>query len=55
MSFKDNAVSDLYYSAFQSVSALMVYKVLITDKHTHVRAFVNTELGLKGLLSLDEM
>lgn len=41
----DSAISDLYYSAFQVVCALMVLKGLSVNKHTQVRAFVNRDLG----------
>lgn len=49
----DSAVGDLYYSAFQSVCALMVLLGKSTSKHTAVRAFVSRELGLTGLINLD--
>jgi uncharacterized protein (UPF0332 family) len=49
----DSAVSDLYYSAFQTVCALMVLRGLSIKKHTHVRGFVNKELGLKGIVPLE--
>lgn len=49
----DSAVSDLYYSAFQTVCALMVIRGLSIKKHTHVRGFVNKELGLKGIVPLE--
>lgn len=49
----DSAVSDLYYSAFQTVCALMVLRGLSIKKHTHVRGFVNKELGLTGVVSLE--
>lgn len=49
----DSCVSDLYYSAFQSVCALMVSRGKSTSKHTHVRLFINKELALKGILSLE--
>ncbi len=49
----DSAISDLYYSAFQTVCALMVLRGLSIKKHTHVRRFVNKELGLKGIVPLE--
>jgi uncharacterized protein (UPF0332 family) len=49
----DSAVSDLYYSAFQTVCALMVLRGLSIKKHTHVGGFVNKELGLKGIVPLE--
>ena len=49
----DSAVSDLYYSAFQTISALMVLRGVSIHKHTYVRSYINKELGLKGIVSLD--
>lgn len=49
----DSAISRYYYSFFQKVAALMVLKSLSTSKHTHVRSFVNRELGKCGLLPVE--
>lgn len=49
----DSCVSDLYYSAFQYVCALMVKTGKSTSKHTQVRSFVNKNLSLQGLMSIE--
>lgn len=47
----DSCISNLYYSAFQAVTAYMISIGVSTSKHTHVRAFVNKEMASKGLIS----
>ncbi|MFB5673689.1 HEPN domain-containing protein [Paenibacillus terreus] len=47
------AIASLYYSAFQSVSALMIHRDVPENKHTQVRAWVGKELFRKGLISSD--
>ncbi|MDP4097451.1 HEPN domain-containing protein [Paenibacillus sp. P96] len=47
------AVASLYYSAFQSVSALMIHRDVPENKHTQVRAWVGRELFKQGLISSD--
>ncbi|TBL70112.1 HEPN domain-containing protein [Paenibacillus thalictri] len=50
----DSCVSELYYSAFQTVTALILLRgETISNKHTYVRGWVNKHLGLTGLLSTD--
>lgn len=49
----DSTISELYYSAFQTVCALMVIEGLSVSKHTHVRSYVNKELGYKGLIPVE--
>lgn len=39
--FLDSCVSDLYYSAFQTVIALMVLKGESSSKHVRVRQWAN--------------
>jgi uncharacterized protein (UPF0332 family) len=46
----DSCISNLYYSAFQTVTALLIVRGDLLKKHTHVRAFVNRELASKGLI-----
>lgn len=46
----DSCVSSLYYTAFQTVTALLISRGDFMNKHTHVRAFVNSELANKGLI-----
>jgi uncharacterized protein (UPF0332 family) len=46
----DSCISNLYYSAFQTVTALLIVRGDLLSKHTHVRAFVNRELASKGLI-----
>jgi uncharacterized protein (UPF0332 family) len=46
----DSCISNLYYSAFQTVTALLISQGDLLSKHTHVRAFVNRELAQKGLI-----
>ncbi|WP_134703761.1 HEPN domain-containing protein [Ammoniphilus sp. YIM 78166] len=47
----DSCISNLYYSAFQTVSALLIIRCEYVNKHTHVRGFVNKELANKGLIT----
>ncbi|MFB5759638.1 HEPN domain-containing protein [Paenibacillus medicaginis] len=47
------AIASLYYSAFQSVSALMVHREVSENKHTQVRAWVGKELFKQGLIGSD--
>ncbi|MFB5266658.1 HEPN domain-containing protein [Paenibacillus enshidis] len=47
------AIASLYYSAFQSVSALMIHRDVPENKHTQVRAWVGKELFKQGLISSD--
>ena len=50
----DSCVSELYYSAFQTVTALILLRGdSVSNKHTSVRSWVNKQLGLTGLLSND--
>lgn len=46
----DSCISNLYYSAFQTVTVLLIVRGDLVNKHTHVRAFVNGELVAKGLI-----
>ncbi len=46
----DSCISNLYYSAFQTVTSLLIVRGDLMSKHTHVRAFVNRELASKGLI-----
>ena len=47
----DSCVSNLYYLAFQVMTAYMIQEGVLSNKHTHVRSFVNKELANKGLIS----
>ncbi|MEX1028960.1 MAG: HEPN domain-containing protein [Paenibacillaceae bacterium] len=48
----DGCVSALYYSAFQTVTALILLRgESVSNKHTHVRGWVSKNLGLTGLVS----
>lgn len=47
----DSCIGNLYYSAFQIVSALLIARGDYLNKHTHVRAFVNKELAKNNLIS----
>lgn len=48
----DGCVSSLYYSAFQTVTALILLRgENVSNKHTHVRGWVSKNLGLTGLVS----
>lgn len=49
----DSCIGNLYYSAFQTVSALLISRGDYLNKHTHVRAFVNKELAKNKLTSTD--
>ena len=49
----DRAVSSLYYSAFQSVTAYMLHRGIRSKSHTQVRSFVNNELIRPGLISIE--
>jgi uncharacterized protein (UPF0332 family) len=49
----DSCIGNLYYSAFQTVSALLIAKGDYLNKLTHVRAFVNKELAKNRLISRD--
>lgn len=47
----DSCIGNLYYAAYQTVTAYMISKGQLAKKHTHVRAFVNKELARKGLIT----
>lgn len=47
----DRCVSSLYYSAFQTVVALMILRKENASTHTYVRSFVNKELVFSGFLT----
>lgn len=47
----DSCISNLYYSAFQAVVALLIIEGKSQSKHTFVRSYVNKELVMKGLVS----
>ncbi|WP_367755372.1 HEPN domain-containing protein [Ammoniphilus sp. 3BR4] len=47
----DSCISNLYHSAFQTVSALLIIRGEYINKHTHVRGFVNKELANKGFIT----
>ena len=50
----DSCVSALYYSAFQYVTALILARgEKVSNKHTYVRGWVNRNLGVSGLLSVE--
>lgn len=49
----DRAISSLYYSAFQSLSALMVDRGLFSKKHTHTRSYLNKDLVNTGQMSVE--
>lgn len=49
----DSCISNLYYSAFQTITAYLILKNNYINKHTHVRGFVNKELANKGVISKD--
>lgn len=49
----DRAVSSLYYSAFQAVTAYMLHKEIRSKSHTQVRSFVNNELIRPGLIPIE--
>ena len=49
----DRAISSLYYSAFQTIVALMLLRGESVSKHTHVRSFVNKELKLPGHIPIE--
>lgn len=46
----DSCISSLYYSAFQTVTALLIIRGEAFSKHTQVRAFVNRDLANTGLI-----
>jgi uncharacterized protein (UPF0332 family) len=50
----DSCISNLYYSAFQTVTALLIIRGDLINKHTHVRGYVNKELALKGLVDKEQ-
>jgi len=50
----DSCIGNLYYSAFQTVTSLLLIQGILINKHTHVRGFVNKELANKGLLNKDQ-
>ncbi|HEY0826951.1 MAG TPA: HEPN domain-containing protein [Bacilli bacterium] len=52
-SIYDRGVSTLYYSAFYSITALMILREESSSKHKHTRAFVNKELVSKGVISVE--
>ena len=47
----DSCVSNLYYSAFQAMTAYMIQEGVLVNKHKQVRSFVNRDLANKGLIS----
>ncbi len=50
----DACVSELYYSAFQTVTALILSRnEQVSYKHTHVRAWLNKNVGLTGKISIE--
>jgi uncharacterized protein (UPF0332 family) len=49
----DRAVSSLYYSAFQTVTAYMLHMEIRSKSHTQVRSFVNNKLIRPKLLSIE--
>lgn len=49
----DRAVSSFYYSAFQTVTALMLLREIRSKSHTDVRAYVNKELVRPGYMSIE--
>ncbi|MEX1030284.1 MAG: HEPN domain-containing protein [Paenibacillaceae bacterium] len=49
----DRAVSSLYYSAFQTVTALMLLRGIRSKSHTHVRSYINNELIKKGHIPIE--
>jgi uncharacterized protein (UPF0332 family) len=48
----DRAISSLYYSAFQTVTALMLLRGIRSKSHTHVRSYVNNELIKPGHIKI---
>lgn len=46
----DSCISNLYYSAFQTVTSLLIIRGDLINKHTHVRGYVNKELANKGVI-----
>lgn len=50
----DSCISNLYYSSFQTVTALLITRGEFFNKHTHVRGYVNKELVKKGLINKDQ-
>ena len=50
----DSCISNLYYSAFQTVTSLLLIRGILINKHTHVRGFVNKELALTGLINKEQ-
>jgi uncharacterized protein (UPF0332 family) len=50
----DSCVSELYYSAFQTITALILQRgEAVSNKHTYIRAWVGKNLGVTGLISID--
>lgn len=49
----DRAVSSLYYSAFQIVTALMLQSGVVSKSHTQTRSYVNRNLVQTGLISVE--
>jgi uncharacterized protein (UPF0332 family) len=50
----DACVSELYYSAFQTVTALILSRnEQVSNKHTFVRSWLNKNLGQTGKVSLE--
>lgn len=47
----DSCIGNLYYSSFQTVSALLIARGQYLNKHTHVRTFVNKELAKRNLIT----
>lgn len=47
----DSCISNLYYSSFQTVTALLIVRGELLNKHTRVRAFVNRDLAKTGLIN----
>lgn len=52
--FYDSCVSELYYSAFQAVTALIILRgEQVSNKHTYVRGWVGKNLGQTGLIPIE--
>ena len=50
----DACVSELYYSAFQTVTALILSRnEQVSNKHTYVRAWLNKNVGQTGKVSIE--
>jgi uncharacterized protein (UPF0332 family) len=49
----DRAISSFYYSAFQTMTALMLLRGIRSKSHTHVRSYVNNEIVKPGWISVE--